>query len=69
MVFRQPGAGTDSPSTYGSALPPCPARRVDAVADPLGRFDAIVIGDVDPADVPAEAWTRLESYVGERGGR
>ena len=64
VVFRQPGAGGDSPSTYGSALP----RPLDHLADPLGRFDAIVLGDVDPADLPAEAWARLESYVGERGG-
>ena len=67
VVFHQPGAGADSPSTYGSAPPP-PGPTRD-LADPLGRFDAIVIGDVDPADLPAEAWARLESYVAERGGR
>ena len=52
-------------------LPPLPLARAGPtrdLADPLGRFDAIVIGDVDPADLSAEAWTRLESYVGERGG-
>ena len=37
-------------------------------ADPLGAYDAIVVGDVDPAMLPPDAWARLDAYVAERGG-
>ena len=43
--------------TYKAALPP----RIDPTAkgpapDPLGAYDAIIVGDVRPEDLNAEAW-------------
>ena len=69
VVFRQPvpASGSTEDYTYPRALPEQPVAAT-GMPDPLGGFDAIVIGDVDPAHVSAEVWTRLESYVSERGG-
>lgn len=64
VVFRQPRFSASVP-TYKNALP-APARATDA--DPLGAYDAIVVGDVEPALMPGEAWARLESFVARRGG-
>lgn len=58
VVFHQPEAsGVSARLTYPADLP-----------EALGGFDAVVLGDVDPADLPAAAWERMESYVAERGG-
>ncbi len=66
VVFRQPRPGLSAAETYayGHALPP----RGEGAADPLGAFDAILIGDLDPADATPEVWSRLDAYVAERGG-
>ncbi|WP_406698614.1 hypothetical protein V5E97_06985 [Singulisphaera sp. Ch08] len=70
VVFHQPEAtGVSAHTTYGITLPPRPEPGSAAdLADPLGAFDVIVIGDVDPADLTPDTWTRLEAYVSERGG-
>ena len=67
VVFHQPGSGGAMKPTYETAFP---ARRdpSEKQPDPLGTFDAVIVGDVDPADLTSETWTRLESYVAERGG-
>jgi hypothetical protein len=64
VVFRQPrfSASTD---TYKNALP---AQLRAGDTDPLGTYDAIFVGDVDPGLLASEAWERLESFVGRRGG-
>ena len=67
VVFHQPAIRPEAGFQYDSTLPIQPDQPAGA-PDPLGAFDAIVIGDVDPADLPAEAWARLEKYVAERGG-
>ena len=66
VVFHQPktGLGTDSTFTYATALP----RREPNQPDPIGGFDAVIIGDLDPADATPEVWARLDSYVADRGG-
>jgi len=66
VVFRQPktGLGADTTFTYGTALPP----REGNAPDPLGGFDAVVVGDLDPGEATPEVWARLEAYVAERGG-
>lgn len=72
VVFHQPGPGLSAePSfTYGTTLPSLEGAEAGAGSgpDPLGGFDAVVVGDVAPADLPAESWARLDAYVGERGG-
>ena len=72
VIFRQPKADPNSGSAaYADALPkkPDPPRAGTAPkADPLGAYDAIVVGDVDPSSMPPDAWARLDSYVAERGG-
>jgi hypothetical protein len=72
VVFHQPRNENMTALTYPAELP----QRLDVTAqsgpaaapDPFGAFDAIVVGDVAPADVPPETWARLEAYVAERGG-
>ena len=36
--------------------------------DALGAYDAIFVGDVEPAVMASEVWARLESFVARRGG-
>ncbi len=66
IVFHQPASGTaSSDPTYPFAWPP---RPQDGAPDPLLGYDLIVVGDVDPVDLPAEVWARLDGFVGSRGG-
>jgi hypothetical protein len=65
VIFRQPKFSA-SADTYKNALPPPPPKADDA--DPLGAYDAIFVGDVEPALMAAGAWARLESFVARRGG-
>ncbi len=66
IVFHQPKPGltTTEAYTYGQTLP----IKTGNEADPLGNFDAVIVGDVDPADATPEFWARLDAYVAERGG-
>jgi hypothetical protein len=64
VVFRQPRFSA-SDDTYKTALPAAPRS---GETDPLGAYDAIVVGDVEPGLLTSEAWERLESFVGRRGG-
>ncbi len=64
VVFHQPPAPGAAEATYPSALPALPADG----PDPLFGFDLIVVGDVEPADLPPEFWTRISRYVDSRGG-
>jgi hypothetical protein len=67
VVFRQTRASESARQSYEAVVPP----RGDVSRneqDPLGSFDAIILGDVGPAEVPSELWTRLEAFVAERGG-
>jgi hypothetical protein len=67
VVFHQPEVGGMTKHAHETRIP----ARADSppnAPDPLGGFTAVVIGDVAPADLPAEVWTRLEFYVAERGG-
>jgi hypothetical protein len=64
VVFRQPVAAAGTPS-HPRKLP---ERGKPTDPDPLGAFEAILIGDVDATMMPAEAWGRIEEFVGKRGG-
>jgi len=65
VVFRQPGTAASAAPAYPTAWP---ARPSPSDPDPLARYDLIVVGDVDPADLPPESWARLDAYVASRGG-
>jgi hypothetical protein len=67
VVVHQPVAGVTARPTYDTTLP-ARTSPADRQADPLGSYEAIVIGDVDPADLPSADWARLEWFVAERGG-
>jgi hypothetical protein len=67
VVLDQPQAGGAIKNTYERALP-ARSDRDDKSADPLGAFDAIILGDVDPAAFDSQTWSRLDAYVAERGG-
>jgi hypothetical protein len=64
VIFRQPkmSAGTD---TYKNSLPPPPRT---GETDLLGGYEAVFVGDVEPALLSGEAWARLEAFVARRGG-
>jgi hypothetical protein len=67
VVFDQPGSGGATRPAYETAFP----VRLDSAQkppDPLGSFDAVIVGDVASADLTQDTWARLESYVAERGG-
>jgi hypothetical protein len=82
VLFHQPQNENMTTPTYPAALParpdaapatPTATATATATAhhdqpDPLGAFDAVIIGDVDPADVTPETWARLEAYAADRGG-
>jgi hypothetical protein len=65
VIFHQPILSTSADPGYLTKLP---ARPEKPAPDPLGQYDLIVIGDVDPLDFPPESWARLDAYVAERGG-
>jgi hypothetical protein len=67
VVFHQPSSAASAEPTYKATLPPRP-DPASGRPDSLGAFDALVVGDVEPADLPAESWARLDAYVAERGG-
>jgi hypothetical protein len=72
-VFDQPQNENMTALTYPTALPARAGSEAAGgahqdQADPLGAFDVIIMGDVDPANITPETWARLESYVAERGG-
>jgi len=68
VVFHQPKPGlpAEPAFTYGTALPAPPPGG--DTPDPLGKFDAVFLGDLDPADVSAETWARVDRFVSECGG-
>jgi len=75
LVLPSDRAGGTDPSAKISKVPDLPTYPMNLPAlgdpekdDPLSRFDAIILGDVAPADIPVGFWERLESHVAERGG-
>jgi hypothetical protein len=69
VVVHQP-AIQGATTTYTTTPPPPPDLGDDGkpLADPLGAFDAIVLGDMGAGDLTTEFWGRLDRYVSERGG-
>ncbi|HEY2158831.1 MAG TPA: hypothetical protein VGH33_24580, partial [Isosphaeraceae bacterium] len=63
IVLHPPPTIGTAEATYPSTLPSRPAAPTEP--DPINRFDAIVVGDLD---LTPETWARLESFAGERGG-
>lgn len=68
VVFQQPKNENMTTMTYPDAFPARPADASSDEPDPIGTYDAIIVGDVDPAGMTPETWGRLEAYVAERGG-
>lgn len=66
IVVRQPISSLSTETTYPAGLPS--ASTDPKQADPLGNYDMIVLGDVDPADIQNSTWQRLEAFVADRGG-
>jgi hypothetical protein len=67
VVFHQTPMSGAAAHPYETAVPPRGDTNGDQ-PDPLGGFDAIILGDVGPAEAPSELWERLDAFVGERGG-
>jgi hypothetical protein len=72
VVFTQPRIGALKNDQFDQAglpktkLPQLAPERTEA--DPLLDYDCILLGDVDPDDLPLTDRKRLERYVAERGG-
>ncbi len=67
VVFNQTPATAALGHAYETSVPPRGDNSRNS-PDPLGSFDAIILGDVSPEEVPSELWARLEAFVAERGG-
>lgn len=67
VLFHQPEAVGAIKPTYQSALPD-PGDTAERKPDPLGRFDAVIMGDFNPASCGEAGTRRIEAYVAERGG-
>jgi hypothetical protein len=66
VLFHQPPTAASNEGVYPAALP---ARPEDSkLADPLGIYDLIILGDVSREDVDTGTWKRLDDYVAQRGG-
>jgi hypothetical protein len=72
VVLHQPAPGSAPVPFYPTTLPSRPESSIHPKTppppDPLGAFDTIIVGDIGTDGLSAEAWTRLESYVADRGG-
>jgi hypothetical protein len=66
IVSHQPPAPGSAGTAFPTALPPLPDSPKQP--DPLGAYDAIIVGDTTLEEVSADAWLRLEKYVAVRGG-
>ncbi len=66
IVLRQP-AMPGGETTYKTALPARPDSS-SREPDPLGSYDVIILGDLGPDDLSADAWTRLAAFADVRGG-
>ncbi len=66
ILFHPP----TSPSASSEPAYPVawPVRPLEPAPDSLAGYDLIVVGDVDPLDLPAEVWARLDAFVAARGG-
>jgi hypothetical protein len=67
VVVHPPISGGNAQPTYATAIPSA-RTPADRQPDPLGTFEAVVVGDVAPADLSPSDWARLEWFVAERGG-
>jgi hypothetical protein len=67
IVLKQPQPGEPLSRSYDAALPALPGAS-DPKPDPLGAFDALVLGDINPDELGPDGWRRVEAFVAERGG-
>ncbi len=67
VVFNQTPATGAAGHSYETAVPSREGVKGNE-PDPLGSFDAIILGDVGREEVSSKLWARLEAFVGERGG-
>jgi len=67
VLFQQPYLGV-LPDTFFSRTLPTENGEDSKTPTPFDDFDAVLVGDVSPQEMPAEVWTSLEKYVRESGG-
>jgi hypothetical protein len=66
VVFEQPRIGRLDEEQLRAIGHP--AKALPADPDALAKYDCIILGDVTPDQLTADDRTRLERFVGERGG-
>ena len=67
VLLDPPPAADGASPTFPDTLPEAPEPGSDA-GDPLGDFDAIILGDLPAERAPDDLWPRLDAYVSTRGG-
>lgn len=67
VVFSQPYLG-QMPETFFPRRLNLPADAENLENSPFAEADLVIIGDIDPADLPAVGWQLLDKFVAEGGG-
>jgi hypothetical protein len=67
VVFQQPRLNKDLAPDVLKKMG-VPAEKLPDGPDALADFDCIILGDVEPAQLPLPERKRLEKYVADRGG-
>ncbi len=67
VLLHPPTPAAGARPTFPNTLPEAPGPDADA-PDPLGDFDAIILGDLPTAHAPDDLWPRLDAYVSTLGG-
>ncbi|MCA9076627.1 MAG: hypothetical protein KDA93_16505 [Planctomycetaceae bacterium] len=67
IVYHQPYLGV-LPETFFPRALPLPADGDGDVESPFANYDAVIVGDISPNDLPERGWTLLEQFVQEEGG-
>ncbi len=67
VLFRQPYLGV-LPETFFPRTLAIPEEAAQPSESPFAEYDAIIIGDVAPSQLPEKTWTLLDRFVREGGG-
>ncbi len=67
VLFRQPYLGV-LPETFFPRTLVLPEDAAQANESPFAEYDAIIIGDVAPSELPEPTWLLLDRFVREGGG-
>ncbi len=67
VLFRQPYLGV-LPETFFPRTLALPEEAAQTRESPFAEYDAIIIGDIAPSQLPGKTWDLLDRFVQEGGG-